>query len=134
MRTVVADQLVHLPGTTVRRLPGAIAARLVGVVQWLLANRYADVNAPTDDGLTPLALAMAANTPSIVRLLLDAGADYTAPCPRDNHTALEIGVLTESYEATVVLLDHIIRLNAPPAPPAHTRRLVLDAELYAVKA
>jgi uncharacterized protein len=79
-----------------------------------LIRRKTDVNAPEQNGTTPLQWAIYQEQPDIVRALLRAGADPELP-NREGMTPLSLAVLTGNAEVTKLLLDAGADLNRPLA-------------------
>ena len=72
-------------------LPDAVVYGQTAVVQALIEGG-ADVNAPDDTGLTPLALAAMQGQTAIARLLIAAKADVNRRLERRHHAADARGV------------------------------------------
>lgn len=79
-------------------------------VRALLTRGYADVDACTDSGWTPLHLAVSFQHPLVVQQLCRAGADVRRVTGR-GHTALEMAVMSSAQGCVVALLRQGERLE-----------------------
>jgi ankyrin repeat protein len=104
-QTGPADGAMFLPGST---RPTDIAKGLI--------ERKADVNAQSNDGMTALMVAAAHNSPPMIGLLMDAGADAEIKNKR-GQTARDVAELNGNREASqaILVLSDATSAKAPAA-------------------
>ena len=81
----------------------------------LLLENGADVNAHhSEGGSTPLHYAILTGRPSVVRMLLEAGADQNIAY-RDGQVAIHLAAARGNLQIVQLLLDHGAKINSVDA-------------------
>jgi len=100
---------VNCRGGQNREAPLHLAARLKSDarhVSEMLLKSGANVNAATEDGITPLHIAIEAGNYDLVRMLLDENAD-ALKMAKNGEISLHVSVRTCNLAITLELIDHI---------------------------